>query len=143
VLSITTSSGLSTNTSATGAVSVTNTGVTSIAAGNGIAVSGATGSITISATASTTQNVTSAYTVLSADYTIFANASAGGFTVSLPAVPTVGEIHNIKKVDQTRTTVIINGNGHNIDKYSTITINVPFVSIAVQWNSVTSVWQII
>lgn len=143
VLSITTSSGLSTNTSATGAVSITNTGVTSAVAGNGITVSSTTGAVTISAAAPITQNITSAYTVLSTDYSVFANAASGGFTVTLPATPTAGEIHNIKKVDQTRTTVTINGNGHNIDKYGTVVINVPFVSIAVQWNSATSLWQII
>jgi hypothetical protein len=48
VTSLTTSSGLSTNTSATGAVSVTNTGVTSNVAGTGVSVSGATGAVTIS-----------------------------------------------------------------------------------------------
>lgn len=47
VTSLTTSSGLSTNTSATGAVSVTNTGVTSIVAGTGISISGATGAVTV------------------------------------------------------------------------------------------------
>ena len=55
VTSLTTSSGLSTNTSATGAVSVTNTGVTSNVAGTGISVSGATGAVTI-----TNSGVTSA-----------------------------------------------------------------------------------
>ena len=47
VTALTTSSGLSTNTSATGAVSVTNTGVTSIVAGTGITISGATGAVTV------------------------------------------------------------------------------------------------
>jgi hypothetical protein len=131
--------------SATGNVTVTNTGVTSVTAGSGISVSASTGSITISstATAPTIQNVSTTYTVLSSDYTVFADASAGAFTVSLPATPTTGEIHNIKKIDQTRLTVTINGNGHNIDKYSTVVVNVPFTSIEVQWNSATSTWQII
>ena len=48
VTAFTSSSGLSTNTSATGAVSVTNTGVTSNVAGTGVSVSGATGAVTIS-----------------------------------------------------------------------------------------------
>ena len=48
VTALTTSSGLSTNTSATGAVSVTNTGVTSAVAGTGVSVSGATGAVTLS-----------------------------------------------------------------------------------------------
>lgn len=131
--------------SATGNVTVTNTGVTSVTAGSGISVSASTGSITISstATAPTIQNVSTTYTVLSSDYTVFADASAGAFTVSLPSVPTAGEIHNIKKIDQTRLAVTINGNGHNIDKYSTVVVNVPFTSIEVQWNSATSTWQII
>lgn len=49
VTSLTTSSGLSSNSSATGAVSITNTGVTSLAAGTGISVSGSTGAVTVSA----------------------------------------------------------------------------------------------
>jgi hypothetical protein len=49
VTALTTSSGLSTNTSATGAVSITNTGVTSIVAGTNITVSGATGAVTVNA----------------------------------------------------------------------------------------------
>ena len=49
VTSLTTSSGLSTNTSATGAVSVTNTGVTSIVAGTNITISGSTGDVTVNA----------------------------------------------------------------------------------------------
>jgi hypothetical protein len=131
--------------SATGNVTVTNTGVTAVTAGTGISVSASTGSITISstATAPVVQNVSTAYTVLSTDYTVFANASAGAFTVSLPATPTAGEIHNIKKIDQTRLAVTINGNGYNIDKYSNVVVNVPFTSIEVQWNSATSTWQII
>ncbi len=48
VISITTSSGLSTNTNAAGNVSITNTGVTSITAGTGIGISGGTGGVTIS-----------------------------------------------------------------------------------------------
>jgi hypothetical protein len=48
VTALTTSSGLSTNTSATGAVSVTNTGVTSAVAGTGVSVSSATGAVTLS-----------------------------------------------------------------------------------------------
>ena len=56
VTSITTSSGLSTNTSATGAVSITNTGVTSAVAGTGISVSAATGAVTITNSGVTSVN---------------------------------------------------------------------------------------
>jgi hypothetical protein len=48
VLSLTTSTGLSTNSSATGNVSITNTGVTQLTGGTGVSVSGATGAITVS-----------------------------------------------------------------------------------------------
>jgi hypothetical protein len=48
VTSITTSSGLSANTNATGAVSITNSGVTSAVSGTGVTVSTATGAVTFS-----------------------------------------------------------------------------------------------
>jgi Chaperone of endosialidase len=48
VTSITTSSGLSANTNATGAVSITNSGVTSAVSGTGVTVSAATGAVTFS-----------------------------------------------------------------------------------------------
>jgi hypothetical protein len=50
VLSVTTNSGLSTNTSATGNVTITNTGVLSIVAGTNISVSSSTGNVTVSVT---------------------------------------------------------------------------------------------
>jgi hypothetical protein len=134
VLSVTTNTGLSTNTSATGNVTITNTGVTSIVAGTGITISGSTGAVTINRVpaVSTTIEVSTTYL-----------ATSDMYTVSLPATPNAGEIHNIKKIDQTRYTVTINGNGHNIDKYSTVSMNVPFTNIQLQWNSTSSVWQII
>lgn len=73
VTSLTTSSGLSTNTSATGAVSVTNTGVTSNAAGTGISVSGSTGAVTI-----TNSGVTS----IVAGSNISVSGATGAVTVS-------------------------------------------------------------
>ena len=144
VLSNVAGTGISVSASS-GNVTVTNTGVTAITAGTGISVSASTGSVTISstATAPVVQNVSTTYTVLSNDYTVFANASSAAFTVSLPASPSTGEIHNIKKIDQTRLAVTISGNGNNIDKYSTVIVNVPFTSIAVQWNAATNTWQII
>lgn len=50
VLSVTTNTGLSTNTSATGNVTITNTGVTSLVAGTNISVSSATGAVTVNVT---------------------------------------------------------------------------------------------
>ena len=48
VLSITSNTGLSTNTSATGNVTITNTGVTSLVAGTNVSLSGSTGAVTVS-----------------------------------------------------------------------------------------------
>ena len=145
VLSVTTNTGLSTNVSAIGNVTITNTGVTSLIAGTGISLSGSTGNVTVSATVTvpSTVAVNSNYTVLAANYTVLADASAGGFTVSLPASPVDGEIHNIKKVDQTRSAVIISGNGNDIDKYTSIVVDVPFTSMEIQWSSVLGQWYII
>lgn len=77
VTSLTTNSGLSTNTSATGAVSITNTGVTSIVAGTGISISGATGAVTVSSTSSINSST---------------NLQINSLGVGTPASGTVGEI---------------------------------------------------
>ena len=90
-----------------------------------------------------TKQVTTTYAILSTDGTIFANAASGAFTVTLPASPNAGETHTIKKVDSTRQAVTLSGNGNNIDNYSTVTMNVPYLSIDVQWNATSTVWQII
>ncbi len=129
---------------ATGNVTIANTGVTALTAGSGITLSGSTGSVTVSSSfARTTVDVSTTYTILATDFTIFANAASGAFTVSLPASPTAGAYFNIKKVDQTRNTVTISGNGYNIDKYTTVSVNVPFTSILVQWDSTANQWYII
>ena len=74
VLSITTNTGLSTNASATGAITITNTGVTSNVAGTGISVSGATGAVTI-----TNTGVTSAV----AGTGVSVSAATGAVTFSI------------------------------------------------------------
>ena len=86
VLSITTGTGLSVNTSATGDVSITNTGVLSLTAGNGIALSGSTGNITVSATESgtiPTYEATSNYTATDADEYI--GVTSAGVVITLPS----------------------------------------------------------
>jgi len=154
VLSITSNTGLSTNVDAIGNVIITNTGITSVTEGAGISISGGagtspgpfTGDITITATAASpaTKSVSTTYLVLPADYSVFANAASAGFTISLPATGlTDGQIHNIKKVDQTRNIVTISGNGNSIDKYTSIAMNVPFTNMEIQWNSTAAQWYII
>ena len=80
VTALTTSSGLSTNTSATGAVSVTNTGVTSIVAGTNVTISGSTGAVTINAAGGSA--VTSVAT---------GNGLAGG-TITSTGTLTLGDV---------------------------------------------------
>jgi hypothetical protein len=80
VTSLTTSSGLSTNTSATGAVSVTNTGVTSIVAGTNVTISGATGAVTINASGGTT--ITNDTTTNASYYPTFTTATSGSITAA-------------------------------------------------------------
>ena len=145
VISLTTNTGLSTNVSAAGNVTVTNTGVTSIIAGPGISVSSATGNVTVTQVdvIGNTIDVSTTYIIVPGVFTIFADATSAGFVVSLPAVPNAGEIHNIKKIDQTRNIVTISGNGNSIDKYTTIEMNVPFTSMEVQWSATTGSWFII
>jgi hypothetical protein len=79
VTSLTTSSGLSTNTSATGAVSVTNTGVTSIVAGTGISISGGTGAVTVTNT-STGATITDDTTTNATRYILFDDITSGSLT---------------------------------------------------------------
>ena len=78
VTALTTSSGLSTNTSATGAVSITNTGVTSLANGGGITASASTGAVTLGSTA-TSVNTASAIVARDAS----GNFAAGTITATL------------------------------------------------------------
>lgn len=58
---------------------------------------------------------TAAYTVLSSDYTILADMTAGAYTITLPATPTSGIIINIKKVTSDTNTLTIGRNGKNIE----------------------------
>ena len=93
VLSVTSNTGLSTNTSATGNVTITNTGVTSNVAGTNITVSGATGAVTIgtsttpsfSTVASTVATGTAPFTVASTTNVANLNASSlSGATFAAP-----------------------------------------------------------
>ena len=115
VTALTTSSGLSTNTSATGAVSITNTGVTSAVAGSGISVSGATGAVTItnsgilsiSGTAPVTANTTSGATTISM---AAATASVNGYMTTAYASKLDGIAAGATNV--TNTNQLTNGAGY-------------------------------
>jgi hypothetical protein len=71
---------------------------------------------------------TGAYTLVNTDATILCDATAAGFTVTLPATPVTGQMYNIKKIDSTANVVTISGNGQNIDGAAS-------VPLAAQWQS--------
>jgi hypothetical protein len=79
VTALTTSSGLSTNTSATGAVSVTNTGVTSVVAGTGVSVSGATGAVTLSIGQSVATSAEPTFSTIYSNSWFRSNGSTGWY----------------------------------------------------------------
>jgi hypothetical protein len=62
--------------------------------------------------------VTGDYTVTSNDYTIVANAGSNTVTLTLPAVPTNGQVFNIKSIDSTFACTVAR-NGNNIDDAAT------------------------
>jgi hypothetical protein len=86
---------------------------------------------------------TSAYTILSTDGTILCDATAGGFTVSLPTAATsTNRIFNIKKVDATGNVVTIDGSGaETIDGSLTQTLDAQWESVVIQSNG--SAWFIL
>ncbi len=76
-------------------------------------------------TATTTK--TAAYTVNpQSDYTIRANLSAGAFTIKLPLLPVVGEIHIFKKIDSSTNALTISANGGTIDGSASLTITTQY-----------------
>lgn len=84
---------------------------------------------------------TASYTVTASDYTVLMDSSAGNRTVTLPASPVSGEIHNIKKIATTNT-VTVNGNGNTVDGSATFSITSLNQNVTVQFLSSTG-WLII
>jgi len=58
---------------------------------------------------------TANYTITAADFTCLGDTTAGGFTFTLPAAPTDGEIHNVKKISADANVLTIARNGKNIE----------------------------
>ena len=73
--------------------------------------------------------------------TIRANATTGGFTITLPGAPALLQLINIKKIDPTANVVTINGGAINIDGAATKTIGVQYVNVQIQFNG--SVWDVL
>jgi hypothetical protein len=107
VTALTTSSGLSTNTSATGAVSITNTGVTSAVAGTGVSVSAATGAVTFSIG----QAVGTSSNVTFNDLTVAGNLTVSGTTSTINSTTLNVADLNITVANGAATAAAANGAG--------------------------------
>ena len=125
VLSVTTNTGLSTNTSATGNVTITNTGVTSNVASTGISVSGATGAVTI-----TNTGVTSAV----AGTGVSVSGATGAVTISIGQAvgtgnsPTFAALYTTGNIGAGTSTLAdrLVAQGGNIAKYTTTGVDGTF-----------------
>jgi hypothetical protein len=94
--------------------------------------------------------VAAAYTITDADNTILANATGGGFTVTLPApnaigaTSNVGRIYTIKKIgtgDIDNPITIVSAGGANIEGGATYMIYNDWTFITVQTDG--TAWYIV
>lgn len=90
-------------------------------------------------------SVTAAYAVLAAPayqpLTVRADATTAGFTVTLPAAPTLLQLVNVKKIDATANVVTISGGAINIDGSLTAAIGSQYTNMQVQYNGAT--WDVL
>ncbi len=87
-------------------------------------------------TSAPTVTKTSSYLATASDYTIRCDATSGTLTVTLPAAATyVGKIYNLKKVDTSGNTVLVDPNGSElVDGQPTHTISLPYANLTIQSN---------
>jgi hypothetical protein len=78
---------------------------------------------------------TTTYTAAAADDTILANASGGGFTITLhvTGIPT-GKIYTIKKTDSSANIITLSPASGTIDGQSTVGISTQYQSLDVQFD---------
>ena len=100
-----------------------------------------TGDQTLANTPGAIVTKTANYLLSAADYTVLCDATASGFTVTLPMVPAIGKIYNIKKIDASVNIVVVDGNGRNIDGASTALIKFQDYAIEIQYDGIN--WRII
>lgn len=95
--------------------------------------------------APTVVTVTTAYAVLAAPpyqpLTVRASAVTAGFTVTLPASPSLLQLVNVKKVDATANIVTVSGGAINIDGAPTVAIGTQYTNLQVQFNGAT--WDVL
>lgn len=80
--------------------------------------------------ADVTRIVSAATNIANVDLAVFANAAAGGFTITLPAASTATvKPHTVKKVDSTSNAVTVASSGGTIDGSTTAVITTPYLSL--------------
>ncbi len=72
--------------------------------------------------------------VVGANSSIFANASAGAFTVTLPSSPEVGDTFRVAKDSTPSNNVTIAGNGNNIKGATSHVLNTPYEAVVLEYN---------
>lgn len=122
-----------------------NPAAASLTAGTNIAITAGSNSITISANTTSqvvaytaVANAASPYTVLSTDYYIGANVTAGTVTLRLPNAPTTGRIFVIKDsvglAATNNITITTVGGVVNIDGATSYTLNTVYASVQLIFN---------
>jgi hypothetical protein len=89
--------------------------------------------------------VTSAYTAAPGDL-IAADATAGGFTITLPAAPYDKTLVLVKKVDSSANTVTVQRSGSDVFNQvggsSTLQLPVPDQTVALQYSAGSGIWYV-
>lgn len=95
--------------------------------------------------APTVATTTAAYAVLAAPayqpITVRADATAGAFSVTLPAAPGALQLVNIKKIDATANVVTVDGGAISIDGALTKAISTQYTNVQIQFNG--STWDVL
>lgn len=88
------------------------------------------------------KTVTSDYTLTGTDYAVYANATSGGITITLPDPSNYpGKIFFIKKIDSSDNSVTVSASNSTIDNLGSVPLTDPYQIIAVQ--SISDKWMII
>lgn len=80
--------------------------------------------------------VTGAYNILATDDFLAITTLSSAFTITLPSSPVTGDCYEIKDTTgnaSTATSVIISGNGHNLDGASTFVLSQPYSAVTVTY----------
>lgn len=90
--------------------------------------------ITPSTKAPSIRTVTADDSVGSSDYTVLADASGGALTITFPASPATGRVLNVKKIDASANSMILDGNGNNIEGFTSVLITDGGTNVQMQYD---------